>query len=275
MREKATILQRRATVNQRFTIVLIGQLITGACFGETATLIYKNGQVEFGDFKRMSADSVYIDKTGTGGIRERAVIAKPSLSEVIFDSGEKLNLSLAEHPPGSSPATAAQLPVAPQIPAHEQAAIVATAPAPQETAQTIPAVFGTPQVSPFVYGGISALIPGLGQTLAGKPGKGAAIFGIIATSTGGSLLAWHYTTKAYHQLLNNKSADGFYPESDYRQFTFRLHGAEILTGVSAILYLLNIADATADAFAFNRHPSVKPSVTVSSTATGCALAVAF
>jgi hypothetical protein len=264
------ILQRRAKVKLRLTTLMIGLFFIGVCFGETATFIYKNGKVEFGEFKRMAADSVFLEKVGNAGSREIAVIPKKLLSEVVFDSGDKLNLSLSEYPTSASMETGNPV-VSSQ--AHNQDA---SGPAPSGSLRVAPFVSPPRLRSPFVYGGFSAVVPGLGQFLQGEQAKGAICFGVVGVSVLGAMLAWNSATNAYNNCQNNKSLSGSYRDSDYRKFIFRLHGAELLTGVSAVLYLLNIADATADAFVFNKHPSpIKPIITASSTGAGCAIAIAF
>ena len=249
---------------------MIGLFFIGICLGETATFIYKNGKVEFGEFKRMFADSVFLEKVGNAGARENAVISKKLLSEVVFDSGDKLNLSLSEYPASASAETG-NLTTSSQ--ARNQDAAVSGVSASSRVAPAVPL---SQLRSPFVYGGFSAVVPGLGQFLQGKQGKGAICFGVVGVSVLGAMLAWNSTTDAYNNCQNNKLKNGSFRDADYRKFIYRLHGAELLTGVSAILYLLNIADATADAFAFNKHPSpIKPIITASSTGAGCAFAIAF
>jgi hypothetical protein len=257
-------------VKLRLSIVMIGLFFIGLCMGETATFIYKNGKVEFGEFKRMSADSVFLEKVGNAGARENAVISKKLLSEVVFDSGDKLNLSLSEYPAASSTETGN--PVASSPARSQDAAGIA----PTGSSRFAPVALPSRLRSPFVYGGFSSVAPGLGQFLQGEQTKGALWFGAVGVSILGAALAWNSTTNAYNNCQNNKSKNGSYREADYRKFTYRLHGAELLTGVSAVLYALNIADATADAFTYNKHPSaIKPIITASSTGAGCAFAVAF
>jgi hypothetical protein len=90
------------------------------------------------------------------------------------------------------------------------------------------------------------------------------------------VLAWNYTTKAYQELERNRSSGGFFRDSDHRIFTFRLHGSQMLTCATALLYLLTVADATSDAFMYpRRRLAVKPVITTMSNSAGCALAVAF
>jgi len=259
-------------VKLRCAILIISQLSLGLCLGQTATFIYKNGKVEFGELKKMLADSVYLEKTGAGGVRENIAIPKKMLSEVVFDSGDKLNLSLSEYPPYSTPDAAKPIGTSPAQGRNQDG----SAAPPAASMQIAPTVPLSQLRSPFVYGGFSTVVPGLGQFLQGEKGKGAICFGVVGLSVLGAMLAWNSTTTAYDNLERNKSADGSYKDPDFHKFTFRLHGAEILTCVSAMLYLLNIADATADAFAFNRHPSaVKPIISASSTGAGCAVAVTF
>ncbi len=249
---------------------MVGLFFIGMSIGETATFIYKNGTVEFGEFRRMSADSVFLEKTVNGSTRESAVISKKSLSEVVFDSGDKLNLSLSEYPASASREAAQPIPAS-QARTHEPSAAVSSAPSHADPA-------GPParSMSPFVYGGFSAVVPGLGQFLQGERSKGAICFGVVGVSVLGVLLAWNSTTDAYDNLQSGKSRSGSYRDADYRKFTFRLHGSQLLTCVSAVLYALNIADAAADAFAYNKRPAaVKPIIVVSSTGAGCALAIAF
>jgi hypothetical protein len=242
---ETNILQRRTTVKLRLSIVMIGLFFIGMCIGETATFIYKNGKVEFGEFKRMFADSVFIEKVGNAGSRENAVISKKLLSEVVFDSGDKLNLSLSEYPAPASAETGS--PVASSQARNQDASGAASS----GSSRAIPVGPPSQLRSPFVYGGFSAVIPGLGQFLQGKQSKGAICFGVVGVSVLGATLAWNSTTNAYNNCQNNKSKNGSYRDVDFRKFTLRLHGAELLTGVSAVLYLLTIADATADAFAYN------------------------
>jgi TM2 domain-containing membrane protein YozV len=185
-----------------------------------------------------------------------------------------LNLSLPEYPP-SVPQEPVKLQEAekqkPFVNPDRSTASVSMTPAPVQEVSVVQ----TP-ISPFVYGGFSAIVPGLGQFLLKERGKGVICFGVVGASVLGTMLAWNYTTTAYNDLQQNRSAGGTYNDSDYRKFTVRLHGSQILTGVSVALYLLNIADASADAFTIKRHPSQrKPLVTVSSTGAGCALAVTF
>jgi hypothetical protein len=215
----------------------------------------------------MSADSVYLEKTGEGAGRQAVGIPKASLSEVVFDSGNKLNLSLSDYPPASSPEPGkpAPRPLGPD-PAAESSA------APQGVCVGTPPPLG----SPFVYGGFSAVVPGLGQCLLGNPVKGAIWFGVVGASVLGTVLAWNYTTKAYQELERNRSSGGFFRDSDHRIFTFRLHGSQMLTCATALLYLLTVADATSDAFMYpRRRLAVKPVITTMSNSAGCALAVAF
>jgi hypothetical protein len=254
-------------VNGKAVVLMIGLFLIGVSMAENATYIFKNGAVEFGDFKRMSADSVYLEKTGEGAGRQAVGIPKASLSEVVFDSGNKLNLSLSEYPPASS-----SEPGKPALQPRGSAPAAEPSAAPQGVRAGTPPPLG----SPFVYGGFSAVVPGLGQWLLGKPVKGAICFGAVGASVLGTMLAWNYTTKAYDDLERNRSAGGFFRDSDHRKFTFRLHGSQMLTCVSALLYLLTVADATSDAFTYDKHRSaVKPVITTTSTGVGGALAVAF
>jgi hypothetical protein len=210
-----------------------------------------------------------LEKTGNNGVREKIVIDKKVLSEVVFDSGDKLNLSLSEYPPSAS-ASAAKPDVS--SPARTKDAIGAASSATLPAAQAHAPKLG----SPFVYGGFSAVVPGLGQFILGEKGKGAICFGVVGVSFLGAMLAWNSTTDAYNKLQKNKSAGGVYRDADYRAFTFRLHGAELITGISAILYLLNIADATAEGFVFSKKIStIKPMLTTSSTGAGCAFSMDF
>jgi hypothetical protein len=251
---------------------MLWQCVLGICFGETATFIGKNGQVEFGEFRRMSADSVYFERNGSGSARESAVLSRKSLSEVVFDSGEKLNLALPEFP---IPAVVESGKEASPPPVRaEKASVAAFTPSAGPCAGA--GVTAAPRVSPFAYAGISAVVPGLGQLLLGKRAKGAACFGVVGLSFLGASLAWSATTDSYGDLQKNKSPGGSYREADFRKFTFRLHGSQALTGVAAALYVLTIADAAADGFYLNRHPvAIRPLVTVSSTDAGITLALAF
>jgi len=255
-----------------FAALLIGPCL-GWCMAETATFVYNNGKVEFGDFKKISGDSVYVETVDNGGAHKSFAIAKSSLSEVVFDSGEKLNLALAEYPPSSassSPSSTAAAAVAKQQTAALTATAVPTMALPPSNA--LPSTIR----NPFTYGGLSAIVPGLGQALQGDYAKGAVCFALVGLTVGGSLAAWNSTTTAYNNLQQTKSAEGLYNNSDYQSFTVRLHGSEILTCVSAVLYLLNIADATADAVIFNkRQNSPKLSLTISPSGIGCGLACAF
>jgi hypothetical protein len=256
--------------------LLLSSLCAGWCAAQTATFVYKNGKVVFGEFIKMAADSLYMAITDNGGGRRTEVIAKNSLSEVVFDSGDKLNLALPEYPPSHAP-------TANTSSANSSSSSVSASTASQVQVSPPPVRSGQNSqtgLDPFTYGGLSAIVPGLGQVLQKEYAKGAVCFGVVGIAAIGTVEAWNSTTNAYNTLnaSANRMPDGSYNTSYYGKFTQWLHGSEALTGVTAVLYLLNIASATVDAMNGKGQLQAGPSkstLTFTPSADGCELVLDF
>lgn len=221
---------------------------------ETATFVFKDGKIEFGKLFKVENENVFALITGDDGLQKDVSILKSSLVEVIFDSGEKLDLSLSSYPPVK------ETPQPSSTITQETTTIPASTVNQTDMQNTTSTPLTRPIIplepseyrNPFVYAAYSSVVPGLGQVIQKQYIKGAVSFGLLGISIGGTIYSWSSTSKFYLTMENARKRSGSYSDEDFEKFVFRKRGAQVISIVTGILYIVNIADAAYDAHIFNK-----------------------